>query len=205
MEEKKPVDWEAMENDWRAGVISVLRLSNEYGVSRAAIIKHWGKLGIERDLTAKIQAKADALVTQAQVTHRLHVTERQVVEANAEAVAIVILGQRGSISRLDKIINLLFDRLEKELSGTELFSQLGELMASPDSKNSDRLNDLYRKVIDLPSQTDTAKKLAETLKTKIELERKVFKIDDQQSDASEHMREFIEYLSGTSSRIPVRV
>ena len=53
------------------------------------------------------------------------------------------------------------------------------MMATPDENGNDRLNELYRKVISLPSQTDTAKKLAETLKTKIELERKVFKIEDK--------------------------
>lgn len=35
------VDWAAMEADWRAGIKSVLQLSDEHKVSRAGIIKHW--------------------------------------------------------------------------------------------------------------------------------------------------------------------
>lgn len=50
------VDWDAMEEDWRVGAKPVLQLSKEYGVSRAAIIKHWEKAGIDRDLSGKIRA-----------------------------------------------------------------------------------------------------------------------------------------------------
>jgi len=55
---RKIVDWEAMRPDWMAGIKSVLQLSEEHEVSRAAIIKHWGKQGVERDLAGKIKAKA---------------------------------------------------------------------------------------------------------------------------------------------------
>ena len=57
-----------MEPEWRAGLVSVLQLSRDYGVSRAGIIKHWDKEGVERDLLAKIQARAEALVTHDAVT-----------------------------------------------------------------------------------------------------------------------------------------
>jgi hypothetical protein len=49
---EEKIDWEEMEPDWRAGIISKKQLSKQYGVSRAAIDKHWAKLGIERDLAA---------------------------------------------------------------------------------------------------------------------------------------------------------
>lgn len=180
---RKTVDWEAMEPDWRANIKPVLQLSKEYNVSRAAIVKHWRNEGIERDLSEKIRAGAEAKVTQDVVTHLVtpetKASEKQLIEANAEMMARVIRGHRQSLGRLGNVVQLLFDRLEAELTCTELFEQLGELMHAPDENGQDRLNDLYRKVIALPSQTDTAKKLAETLKTKIELERKVFKIEEQ--------------------------
>lgn len=178
----KKIDWDSMSQDWRCGLKSVLQLSTEYGVSRAAIIKHWAKERVERDLSAKIRAEAEAKVTRDAVTCKVtsdtKATERQIVDSNAEMMASVIRSHHRSLGRMDSIIKLLFDRLEAELSGTELFSQLGELLASPDENGVDKLNDLYRKVIALPSHTDTAKKLAETLKVKIELERKVFKIEE---------------------------
>lgn len=191
----KKIDWDAMSQDWRGGFKSVLQLSTEYGVSRAAIIKHWAKEGIERDLSVKIRAEAESKVTRDAVTREVtpeaKVSERQIVDSNAEMMANVIRSHHKSLGRLDTVIKLLFDRLEAELSGTELFDQLGELMAAPDEKGQDKLNELYRKVIALPSHTDTAKKLAETLKTKIELERKVFKIEDQPADSSDSIADAI--------------
>ena len=191
----KKIDWDAMSQDWRGGLKSVLQLSTEYGVSRAAIIKHWSKEGVERDLSMKIRAEAEAKVTRDAVTREVtpetKVSERQIVDSNAEMMANVIRSHHKSLGRLDTVIKLLFDRLEAELSGTELFDQLGELMCAPDEKGQDKLNELYRKVIALPSHTDTAKKLAETLKTKIELERKVFKIEDQPADSSDSIADAI--------------
>lgn len=181
-EVKKPIDWEAVEREYRAGIRSLADIGAEFGVSAPGIVKKAKVKEWERDLSAKIRAKAEAKVNAALVNNRVNaeasINEKQIVETNAEMMASVIRGHHKSLGRLGGIIQLLFDRLESELTGTDLFSQLGELMLSPDDSGQDKLNDLYRKVISLPSQTDTAKKLAETLKTQIELERKVFKIEE---------------------------
>jgi len=50
------------------------------------------------------------------------------------------------------------------------------LMRSEDDKGVDKLNDLYRKVIATPQRIDSLKKLAETLKHLIYLEREAFDI-----------------------------
>lgn len=193
--EKKPIDWEAVEREYRAGIRSLKDIGSEFGVSDAGIIKRAKKDGWTRDLSAKIKAKAEALVSAELVSEEVSAltkaTERQIVDSNAEMMANVIRSHHKSLGRLDTVIKLLFDRLEAELSGTELFDQLGELMQTPDEKGQDKLNELYRKVIALPSHTDTAKKLAETLKTKIELERKVFKIEDQPADSSDSIADAI--------------
>lgn len=185
-EVKKPIDWEAVEREYRAGIRSLADIGAEFGVSAPGIVKKAKVKEWERDLSAKIRAKAEAKVNAALVNELVNaesrINERQIVETNAEMMAGVIRSHHKSLGRLGGIIQLLFDRLESELIGTELFSQLGEMMQSPDDSGSaDKLNDLYRKVISLPSQTDTAKKLAETLKTQIELERKVFKIEESQA------------------------
>jgi hypothetical protein len=206
---KEDVDWEGIERDYRAGLLSLREIADRYpGTNHVAISRRAKKYGWARDLTEKIKAKADDLVTRSDVTGDVTktsaVSEREIVDSNAEALALVIRGQRKSLVRLDGVVQMLFDRLESELKNGELFSQLGEIMAAPDENGQDKLNDLYRKVIALPNQTDTAKKLAETLKTQIELERRVFKIDDQSAAASDHLREFMDYLNGSSSRLPVR-
>lgn len=176
------VDWESVEREYRAGIRSLRDIGGEFGCTEGAIRKKAKEKDWSRDLSAKISAKAESLVRKSEVRREVRnegaISERDVIDSNAEMMASVIRSHHRSLGRMDSIIKLLFDRLEAELSGTELFSQLGELLASPDENGVDKLNDLYRKVIALPSHTDTAKKLAETLKVKIELERKVFKIEE---------------------------
>ena len=178
----RSVDWDAIEPQWRAGIKTKLQMSEEFGVSRAAMDKHFAKLGIDRDLTEKIRAKAEALVTQAQVTREVTeesvATERDIVDANATMQADAVLGQRKDISRSRGVVKKLFAELETQLDCAEDFAKLGDLMASPDDNGTDKLNELYRKVMSLPSRVDSAKKLADALRVLIELERKVLRIKD---------------------------
>lgn len=181
----RSVDWDAIEPQWRAGIKTKLQMSEEFGVSRAAMDKHFAKLGIDRDLTEKIRAKAEALVTQAQVTREVTAesvaTERDIVDANATMQADAVLGQRKDISRSRGVVKKLFAELETQLDCAEDFAKLGDLMASPDDNGTDKLNELYRKVMSLPSRVDSAKKLADALRVLIELERKVLRIKDDSS------------------------
>lgn len=176
-----------MEPEWRAGIITKLALSEKYKVSRAAIDKHWAKLGIERDLTEKIRQEVAARVTHDAVTREVtqldRVTEKELVEANAEIQVNVIRGQRKDVTRHRGLVSKLFAELEATSDGLELMEQIGELMASPDEAGIDKLNDLYRKVISLPGRVDMVKKLVETLEKLINAERRVFNIkDDSGSD-----------------------
>jgi len=139
------VDWEAMEPDWRAGIKSKKELSNEYGVSRPAIDKHWAKAGVERDLTARIQANADALVARDAVAHPVacatKVVEKEVVEANGMLVANVRIGHRKTIARGHALCQALLQELEDQTFDVVILSQLGEHMRNPDDTGMDKLND----------------------------------------------------------------
>lgn len=179
------VDWQSMEKDWREGIKPVLQLSKEYAVSRAAILKHWAKESVERDLTAKIKAKAEAMVTQAVtrlVTPEAKITEKAIVTANAEQVAMVALSQRKDIKRNRELATKLMAELEATTDNLELFEQLGELLSSPDEKGMDKLGEIYRKVMSLPGRIKAMKELADTLRILIELERKVYKMEDSPSE-----------------------
>ena len=201
-----------MEAEWRAGIKPVQQLSKEYGVSRAAIIKHWGKLEIERDLSAKIQAKADALVTQAQVTREVtaesRVTETEIVLENAAQAAAIRLGHRADIKRMRVIIAAQTEELEAS-SGPEQAQRLrdlGELMRSENDNGSDKLNDIYRAVIGLPDRSRVAKQLAETLRIAIDLERREFGMDKTQVN-TDPLTELIKRISTSngSAFTPVAV
>ena len=62
-----PADWERIELDYRAGVKTLRQIADENGITHGAINKRAKRDGWERDLSDKIQRKADALVSKAAV------------------------------------------------------------------------------------------------------------------------------------------
>lgn len=176
-------DWEAVERDYRAGLLSVREIGLAHGVSHTAINKRAKKHGWDRDLKGKIRAKADALVSKREVSKEVSTrnpeTEREIIESNAEAIANVRMAHRGDISRSRRLTNKLLDELEAITDDRVLFEELSELMFSPDEKGYDKRNEIYNKVISLPGRTKTMKELAETLKTLVALERQAYDLDSK--------------------------
>lgn len=176
-------DWEAIESAYRAGVLSVRELAGKYGISHQAISKRAKKDGWERDLKAKVQAKADALVAKREVARQVAtestISERQLIEATAEVIATVRMEHRGDIRLARELTNTLFDELAGECGDVAALEQLGELMRREDDKGMDKLNDLYHKIISLPSRVKSMKDLSDSLKTLIGLEREAYSIENK--------------------------
>ena len=181
MAEVKPApDWERIEADYRAGLLSVREIAAAQGVSHTAIQKRAKAQEWERDLGAKIRAKAEALVAKAEVAKSVATeraaTDKQIIETGAEAIVTVRLAHRADIRRSRTLCLSLLEELEAQTGDRELFAQLGEILASPDENGTDKLNDIYRKVISLPGRVDNMKKLSDTLKTLVGLEREAYGI-----------------------------
>lgn len=206
MTDKQPTDWERIEQLYRAGLLSVREIAASSGVSHVAIQKRAKRDGWVRDLAAKIKAKADSLVTRdtvtSVVTTEQAVTERGIVEANAQVIANIRIAHRTDIGRSRRLANKLLDELEGLTDNRDLFERLGELLRSEDDKGQDKRNDLYMKVIDLPARTKTMKELAETLKNLIALERQAYDVgaekpgDDRSQLTEEELDRRIAKLAG---------
>lgn len=179
---KEPIDWQSVEREYRIGLRSLKDIGAEFGVSDAGIIKRAKRDGWVRDRSKKIMAKAEALVSEkevsAKVSAQTKITERQIVETNAQMIAEKVISQREDVKRARSIVQKLFAEVEAECDHKEDFANIGELLADPDANGRDRLNDLYRAAISLPERVKSAKALSEALKTLIELERKVLRISD---------------------------
>jgi hypothetical protein len=185
-EEKPAPDWERIEAEYRAGVLSLREIAQPFKVSHVAIAKKAKTLGWERDLGAKIQAKAEALVNKRLVTSEVNaaraVSEREIIEANAERIAQVRGEHRSDINRLRTLGLSLLGELEGQSAKLEDLEALGELLRSENEAGVDRLNDLYHKIISTPGRVDSAKKVAETLKHAIGLEREAYGLDPKKGD-----------------------
>ncbi len=194
-------DWDAIEQDYRIGIKTLRQIATEHGITHGAINKRAKREAWDRDLSEKIKARADALVSKALVSKSVSketlVTERNVIEANAEAIVIVRLSHRKDVGRSRALAMALLDELEAQTAQVPELTQLGELMYAPDDKGMDKLNELYQKVISLPGRTKTMKDLGETLKTLIGLERQAFNLDDTTDGLSgieKHKRIRLEFI-----------
>ena len=184
----KAVDWERIELDYRAGIKTLRQIAEENGISHVAINKRAKRDGWTRDLSAKIQSKADELVTKELVTKAVttetKMAERQVIEVAAQAVADVRLAHRRDIHRARNLANALLDELEQQTNPETLalLNELGELLRNPDDKGMDKLNDLYHAIIALPERSKTMKVLVESLQKLVDMERTAFGMDAKGAD-----------------------
>jgi len=182
--EKPAPDWERIEADYRAGVLSVREIAASQGITHGAINKRAKRDGWTRDLSAKIKAKAEALVSKREVSSQVSAdtaaTERLIVEANAEVIAGVRMAHRSDIARSRRLAMSLLEELEIETGNLDLFTELGEILRSEDDRGQDKRNDIYRKVLSGAGRVDSMKKLADTLKVLIGLEREAYGIAEAQ-------------------------
>ena len=180
MAARKPIDWERVEADYCAGVKSLREIAAEHGITEGTIRARAKKNDWPRNVAAKVAAKAEKILRNDALRSELRTekaaTEREIIEASAQAIVNVKLSHRKSIARQRELVERLLQELEAQTGDNDLFDQLGELMRAPDDKGADKLNEVYRKVIATPQRIDSLKKLAETLKHLIYLEREAFDI-----------------------------
>ncbi|HEM8998832.1 TPA: hypothetical protein U2T46_000867 [Burkholderia cenocepacia] len=185
---EKP-DWERIEAEYRAGVLSLREIAKLHpGVSHVSIKRRADKEGWTRDLAEKIQAKAEDLVTKQavtpEVTAKRAVTEREVIDANATRIAQVRGEHRADIARARQLAMSLLSEVEAETSGIAHLQELGELLFNPDERGRDRLNEIYMKVISSAGRIDSMKRLSETLRHLISLEREAYGIKEAEKPDS---------------------
>lgn len=187
--DKKPIDWEAIELDYRAGIKTLRQIADEHGLTHGAINKRAKKDGWTRDLSAKIAAKAKELVSKQtvskEVSKEAKIAERDTIEANAAMIANKIGEQRQDVTRARRLVMDLLGELEHQTEYRELYDEFGEIMRSDDEKGQDRRNDLYQKIISHAGRTDSAKKLADALNNLVNLETKVYGIESRHDDPAE--------------------
>lgn len=205
---KPAPDRERIELDYRAGILSVREIAATHGISHTAIQK-WAKSeGWERDLSAKIKAKAETLVAKHEVATLVATekaaTEKQVIDAGAAAIVQVRLSHRTDIRRSRAIVMSMLDELELTCGpeNAALLAELGELMYEPDERGQDKRKDLFDKLLSLNGRSVTMKNLAESLKGMVALEREAFSLNTALTGSGNPMEAFLSELSSRGSRLP---
>ena len=113
--EAKDIDWANVEADYRAGIKSNVAIANEYSVTEGAIRKRAKKESWVKDLKAQIKAKADSLVRAQAVRDTVRstnaISEKEIIEVNAQMQANIIVAHRQDIQRNRSLAQKLQSRL----------------------------------------------------------------------------------------------
>lgn len=192
---KRQIDWEKIELDYRAGIKTLRQIADEHSITHTSVRKKAEKEGWDRDLSARIEKKAEILVSKSEVSKEVSnqkkVSEKQIIDANAQAILEVRLSHRKDINKAKNLMNALLDELDSQTIERELYQQLGELLRQDDEKGIDKLNDFYHKVISTPSRVQSMQRLADTMKTLITLEREAFNIGKEPEKTADPLTELI--------------
>ena len=183
MAERKQVDWESVERDYSAGLLSLREIAAKYGVDESGIRYKAKRNGWTRDLSKKIEQRTEDKLRKDLLRSELRnekiISEKEVIEANAQAIVNIKLGHRTSIKKVNSLVESLLDEIET-------------------------LNE-SKSVENLPMRVDVTKKLMDTLKTSIDKERQAFGLVDVPTPTENAITELVKVCQGNSVSITTSV
>jgi hypothetical protein len=153
---RAPVDWESVERDYRAGMLSVREIARHAGVDEKAIRKRAKAKGWERDLTDKVRKQVRAALVRNEVRSEVRTeddlrTEEEIVDAAAAQVVTLIREHRSDIRAQRATLDTLRQELDAAMTAGNL---------------------------PLSARTAILKDLSAVLKNLIPLERQAFNLDN---------------------------
>jgi len=111
-------DWAAIEEQYRAGQMSLRAIGEQHGCTEGAIRKRAKAHGWERDLSDKVRREVRTQLVRSQV--RTNATEEEIIEAAASTGAQVIQKHRGIIARTAALAESMLIELENPIEDMEL-------------------------------------------------------------------------------------
>jgi len=183
----KKVDYESIAPEWRAGIKSPNQLAQEYtertgiAVTRMAIVKHFQKAGVPRDLAAKIKAEADRQVNARMAAAKVagKVSDTEVVLVVGSSMADIRSEHMQSATKTRKLVEDLISELNLQCDGVDGIKKMLEVMALSGSETLDikSVEKALRKVISFSGRVGNAKALLEAFCRAVDVERKVYGIE----------------------------
>jgi uncharacterized protein with FMN-binding domain len=175
---KEKIDWEAIQIEYAKGTRSNVDIAVQFGVSEGAIRKKAREKNWAKDLTAQIRIKAAQKVREAEYEASTSYKDARTnaVEIEAEKQADITLKHRSDIRLHMQLRNSLLNECMVQSEQIDDLERLAEII---DSGDDDRMTQAFRKATSLPQRVDTFKKLVESTKTLVGLEREAYGISDK--------------------------
>jgi hypothetical protein len=154
--ERKVVDWEAVERDYRTGRLSLRELEAMHGPSASTIMRRARSKGWTQDLSDAIRQATNAAVIAERVQQECNAAQRSATGVVLEAAGLnarVLLRHQGHLERLRKDADMARDKLIK-------------------------LSDVIVDINEAQKLVNALEASARTMKIIIDAERKVFRLDE---------------------------
>lgn len=171
MADRKVIDWEAIEREYRAGQISIAEIARQFEITHPAILKRAKRDGWTRNLASRVKEAVTAKLVTDGVTGK---TAAETVELVAARAVQVVRDHKGRIGRGHKLIDALFGELEQV---TEAGDFAEAIEAEFPGKDNFKRRAAILRAVELPSRASTLGTLALALKTLVGLERQAFNLD----------------------------
>lgn len=206
MAKKKQIDWDKIERDYRADVLSIAQISRESGAPSSTIRARAKRLGWSRNLTARIKSKADEIVNQDAIKNavaNIQASEEQTIEENARLTAGVRLAHRKDINRARLATVTLLDDLEAMIGqdGRESLAELLKALVDEgliEERDSTAIA-AYKKATGLSQQIANMQKLADTMTKFVALERQAWNLDNLDDSSHDPLKTLLDSIASSNN------
>lgn len=207
--------WAEIQKKFRAGQISVEAIAAQHGVSKVAIYKRAKYEGWQRDLTEQVRKATrnkialalanpesvgegtDKLDAEQRKMPMRPVPERDIIESASEQILGVVRLQRKSIGKTLDLENRLIAQFEREMTLREkAYSDNPE-----DRLHVAKLLEEGLKLLSLSQCSSVYRDLTMAQSKRIELERKILSMDDEQSSKGDPIQQLLDEIDGMT-RVP---
>lgn len=175
---RRKIDWERIEQDYRAGLLTVIDIARQNGVTDGAVCNRARRNGWTRDLSNRVKVRARDKLVRNSVNDGVPTLDKQTIEESAEAIVQVVRAHRARIGRLHGAVDSVMDWVERYIEACNNEDEKAREIAF----SKLHLGGLFGRTDALPS---VMQKLAGTLAKLIELERQSFGLDIEDGKASD--------------------
>lgn len=169
---RPPLDWEAIEREYRAGQLSVKEIARQYKLTDAAILKHCKKMGLTRNLAGLVRVETERKMIEVSAGVS-GANAREIVDAAAGRNVRLMVLHREDVCGLRATVKFLAAQLQKASEDRDLIT--GDIIEETDGE-PDRRAAMLR-AVSLPTHARTAVELSQAYAKLIPLERQAHNIN----------------------------
>jgi hypothetical protein len=172
MAERKVIDWEMIEREYRAGQLYIRQIARQADVSEAAIRKRAKERGWDRDLSDQVRAGVRSRLVRTDVRT---VDTKEAVEVAVRRGVEVVRQHQSSLGRATRLALRLLDELDESTSQRADIDAAIEAETAGDKTTARRT--MMHRAVSLPSRASVMRDLSTAMARLLPLERQAFNLD----------------------------